>query len=123
MQRTGAEAPLLPHRHLVLEPKHQLRRTKAWKRELAECCELIPAMPRKLAGSQDPAPQFTRQLFDALGEIDCRTDAGEVEPIPAADIAVEDIADMQGQAEAQPGHRRLRQFGDVRLSLARGGER
>ena len=56
-------------------------------------------MLRELAGSQDPAPQLAGQLFNSRGEIDGRTDTGEVKAIPAADIAVEDIANVQGQAE------------------------
>ena len=41
------------------------------------------------------------QLFGACGKIDGGPNAGEIEPIAAADIAVEDIADVQCQAEAQ----------------------
>src|SRR5215470_14027389 len=99
-------APPLSHRNFVFEAKHELRRAEAGKSELAECGELTPAMLCELTGSQDPAPQLAGQLFDARGEIDGRTNAGEVEPIAAADIAVQDIADVQGQAEAQPGHGR-----------------
>src|SRR6202035_1248769 len=113
-------APPSPHRNFVFEAKHELRRAKAGKGELAECGELAPAMLCELAGSQDPAPQLAGQLFDARGEIDGRTDAGEVESIAAADIAVEDIADVQGQAKAQPGHGRACECGYVRLRLACG---
>jgi hypothetical protein len=34
------------------------------------------------------------QLFDARGTIDCWADAGEIEPIAATDIAVENITEM-----------------------------
>src|SRR5580704_16235108 len=79
-------------------------------------------MLRELAGSQDPAPQLAGQLFNSRGEIDGRTDTGEVKAIPAADIAVEDIANVQGQAEAQPGHGRARKFGDICPRLTCGEE-
>jgi len=42
-----------------------------------------------------PIAQLAGQLFHARGKIDRRTDAGEIESIAAADIAVKHIADMQ----------------------------
>src|SRR6516162_8758727 len=99
---SGADRLESLDRRLVREAEYFLGRAEARQRELAA------AMLCELARSQDPAPQRAGQLFDARGAIDSRTDAGEIEPIAAADIAVEDIADMQGEAEAQPRHRRGR---------------
>ena len=40
-------------------------------------------------------------LLQPRGEIDGGTDAGEVEPVAAADIAVQNLPDMQRDAEAE----------------------
>ena len=45
--------------------------------------------------------QTAGDLFEPRRKIDRRTDAGEIEPIAAADIAVQDVSDMQRDAEAK----------------------
>ena len=61
---------------------------------------------RPLAG-QSPeagggrAVQTAGDLLQPCRQIDRRTDAGEVEPVAAADIAVQDFADMEGDAETK----------------------
>ena len=45
--------------------------------------------------------QVAGDLFQPGGEIDRGADAGEVEPVAAADIAVQHRADMQRQAETE----------------------
>lgn len=40
-------------------------------------------------------------IFQPCGEVHRGTDAGEIEPVAAANIAVEDFSDMQGDAEAE----------------------
>src|SRR6202008_2247843 len=99
------------------EAEHPLGRAEAGKREFAECGEFAGAMLREFIGGENPAPQFAGQLFEASGKIDGWTNAGEIKPIAAADIAVEDIANVQCQAEAQPRQGRARKFGDIYLRL------
>src|SRR5215468_5519803 len=86
----NAVAPL-SHWYLIFEAEHPLRRAEAGEGEFPESSEVARAAAREFIGGEDPASQLTRQLFNARGEIDGRTNAGEIEPIGAADIAVEDI--------------------------------
>src|ERR1700760_4698012 len=46
--------------------------------------------------------QAACHLFQSSGEIDRRADAGEIEPVAAADIAVENLSDMERHAETKP---------------------
>src|SRR5271167_726100 len=100
--KTDPDGPPLPYRHFVFEAEHPLCRAKAGKGEFTKGGEFVGAMLRELIGGENRSPQLTGQLFNARGKIDSRTNAGEIEPIAAADIAVKDIADVQRQAEAQP---------------------
>src|SRR6516165_2260003 len=50
--------------------------------------------------SQHCAAEPAGQLFEARDEVDGRPDAGEIEPVAAANIAVKHLADMQSQPEA-----------------------
>src|SRR5262245_4358530 len=93
-------------RRLIIETEHLLRCAEAGKGEFAECGEFTRAMAGKFPRGEDGAPQLAGQLFDARCKIDSGPDAGEIEAIAAADIAVKDIAYVQGQAEPQPRHRR-----------------
>src|SRR5665213_1177039 len=45
--------------------------------------------------------QAARDLFQPGREIDRGPDAGEVEPVAAADVAVENLSDMQREPEAE----------------------
>src|SRR6266568_1931357 len=83
------DAPGSPPQSLVREPKNQLRRAKSGKAEFAECRKFARAVAREFFRGDDRAPEPAGQLFDARGKIDGGTDAGEIEPIAAADIAVE----------------------------------
>jgi hypothetical protein len=76
-----------------------LRCAKAGQPEFTERGEFSCAVAREITGGEDCAAQLRGQLFDAGGTIDGWTNASEIESIAAADIAVEDIADMQRQAE------------------------
>src|ERR1700730_13420229 len=87
--------PSPSHRRVVFEAKDRLCRAEAGQREFAEWRKFAPAVACELFRGADLAPQRPRQLFEASGKIDGWTDAGEIEPIAAADIAVEDIADVQ----------------------------
>src|SRR5271155_3766870 len=46
--------------------------------------------------------QAARHLFQPRRKIDGRADTGEIEPVAAADIAVENLSDMQSYTEAEP---------------------
>ena len=54
----------------------------------------MPTMP-------PPCDEAGRRFFPAGREIDGRTDAGEVEPVAAADIAVQNFSDMQRDPETK----------------------
>ena len=88
-------------RRLILETEDRLRCAEPGKREFAECREFTRAVAGKFSRGEDGASELAGQLFDARCKIDRGPDAGEIEAIAAADIAVEDIADVQCQAEAQ----------------------
>ena len=111
------------------QPEHHLRRRETGYRMLAEAPELVREVRGKIGGRDDGFAEFGRNLLQPRREIDRRADAGEVEAVAAADIAVHHLADMQRKPEAD----RLfvlglaRQFGDARFALrarttARGGK-
>src|SRR3954471_477427 len=45
--------------------------------------------------------QATRDLLEPGGKVHGRADAGEVEAVAAADIAVENVADVEGHPKAE----------------------
>jgi len=72
---------------------------------LAESGEFVRAATREFPGGEDRASELAGQLFNACGTVDGRANAGEIEPVAAADIAVEDIADVQRESvRAQSMH-------------------
>ena len=82
-------------------------------------------MAGECGGRDNRFAELGGNLFQPRGEIHRRADAGEIEAIAAADIAVHDLADVKRKPEA---YRRLvlagrRQFGDARAELPRAGER
>src|SRR5215475_3710265 len=86
---------------LPYEAEHRLSRAKASKCKLVDNSELVRAVDGKFTGGEDCSPQLTGQLLEARRQIHRRTDAGEVQTVAAADIAVQNFAHMQGQTEAQ----------------------
>src|ERR1043166_4281402 len=64
-----------------------LRLGKACNRKLAEVVPAAAADAGKTFGGHDGAAHLARQLFQPSGKIDRRSDAGEVEPRAAPDIA------------------------------------
>ena len=100
---TAASLPsqLRPN-HFIRQPEYQLRCVKAGQPEFTERGEFFRAVAREFTGSEDRVAQLGGQLFDPGGTIDGWTNASEIKSIAAADIAVEDIADVQCQAEPQP---------------------
>src|SRR5215469_17645140 len=112
---------------LLQQAKDLLRRAESGEREFAERDEFTAAMPRKFARSKYHPPQPTGQLLNARRQIDGLADAGEIETVAAADIAVKDLAQMQRQPEPQPAEMldpgRLGQRLDIRLRRTGSGER
>ena len=84
-------------------------------------------MPRESARSKYHPPQPTGQLLHASRQIDGLADAGEIETVAAADIAVKDLAQMQRQPEPDRvkmlDSGRLGQRLDIRRHRTGSGER
>src|SRR6187200_288981 len=117
------EAPSL---RWVGQAEHRLRRRKARHGALAELRELLRQVGGELRRSDDRLAELRRDLLQPRREIDRRPDAGEIEPVAAADIAILHLADVQREAEADRAlavARRLVQRLDQRAGLACGGER
>ena len=56
--------------------------------------------PAKSSEGNDTPAEGRRELLEARREVHRRADAGEIQPVAAADIAVEHLAQMQRQTEA-----------------------
>src|ERR1700734_1765022 len=89
-------------RDLVRQTVDALSPGKSGDRKLAEFGPAAGADVREALGRYDGAMQLAGDLLQPCCEIDGGADAGEVEPVAAADIAVEDLADMQRNPEAKP---------------------
>src|SRR5215472_14515698 len=112
---------------LLQQAKDLLRRAEAGEREFAERGEFTAAMPREFARSKYHPPQPAGQLLHACRQIDRLANAGEIQTVAAAYIAVKDLAQMQRQPEPQPVEMldlgRLGQRLDIRLRHTGSGER
>src|SRR5262249_3510391 len=53
----------------------------------------------RIRGRRDHAAQFARELFEARGQVYRGADAGEIEPVSAADVAIQDVADVKRQSK------------------------
>ena len=81
-------------------------------------------MLREIGGQNDRSPKASCQLFEPRRKIHGGADACEIEPITAANIAVEHFADMKRQTKAYSVRIGKRVDGiNVDLGFARGGER
>src|SRR5260221_1373886 len=101
----GANIKTMPssgHRRLVAEAERRLRRAEPGEGEFADRDELGAAVTGELARGKNDSAEPGGQLLDARREVHRRPDRGEVETVAATDIAVEDLAEMQRQAETQP---------------------
>src|ERR1035437_10299944 len=57
-------------------------------------------MWREFGGQNDRSPKAGGELFEPRCEVHRRADAGEIQPVTAADIAVEHFAKMERQTKA-----------------------
>ena len=67
---------------------------------LSEAAELIRKVAGKIRRRYDRFAELGRDLFQPRRKIHRRADAGEVEAVAAADIAVHHLADMEREPEA-----------------------
>src|SRR4051812_12163997 len=70
-------------------------------RKLTEIGPAISADVGKCRGRHDRSAEPAGDLFQPRREVDRRPDTREVEPVTAANIAIEDLTDMQRQPEAE----------------------
>src|SRR5262249_45528637 len=110
-----------------LNPEYRLRRAEAGELEFSNGQQPARTVKAEIAGSDDRAAELAGKLFQPRGEVHCRPDDGEVEPVAAADIAVKHLADVQCQAEtdgvAAGVPSRCRHSGDALSRVKRGGKR
>src|SRR3954453_6307096 len=88
-------------RNLIGQPVDALWLRKAGDRKFAKVAPQRRTGLRKTRRGDDRAAETARDLFQPCRQIDRRSDAGEVEPVAAADIAIQDAPDMQRHAEAK----------------------
>ncbi len=67
--------------------------------EATDLHQIVRTVFCELLRRHNAAPQLARQFFQARGQIDRRTDAREIEPVAAADIAVKNVADVERESE------------------------
>src|SRR4029077_7960990 len=70
-------------------------------RKLAEVVPASATDAGKPFRCHDRAVELAGDLFQSRSKIDGRANTGEVEPVAAADIAVQDCSDMQCEAETE----------------------
>src|SRR5258708_14612005 len=99
--RSERRSPASVRRRFVDQAVDPRGLCKAGNRKLAEVTPASAADAGKSFGRHHRAMQTAGYLFQPRRQIDRRADAGEVEPVAAADIAVEDSSDMQYNAEAK----------------------
>src|SRR6516225_5071644 len=76
-----------------------LLRRKSREREFPDRLEIGFAVTREFVGGEDHAAQFAGELFEARGQVYRGADAGEIEPVSAADVAIQDVADVKRQSK------------------------
>src|SRR5689334_21989069 len=86
---------------LLRESEHPCGLGKSGHRKFAEIAPAARADAGKALRRHHGAVQPSGQLFQPRRQIDRRPDAGEVEPVAAADIAVEDSPEVKRDAEAE----------------------
>ena len=85
----------------VAQPENGLRFAKSREFEVAQRDEFFRHMARESRRGDDGSPKTGGDFLQPRGAIDGRTDAGEVEPRARANIAVERVADVQRESEAE----------------------
>src|SRR6202011_1109344 len=110
----------------IRQPLTPLALRETCDRKFAEIAPAAGAYAGKAFGRHDGAMQTAGDLLQPRREIDGGADAGEVEPVAAADIAVEDVSDVQRHPEAKAldGFRNRVMHGiDAGAGFARGFQR
>jgi hypothetical protein len=82
------------------QAKRPLCRCKIPDRELAERLQIDPRLLSEIGGQNNRSPKARCQLFESRREVHGWADAREIQPITAANVAVEHFADMKRQTKA-----------------------
>src|ERR1700738_2195171 len=85
----------------ISQPVNPLGLRESCDRKFAEIAPAAGAYAGNACGAHEGAMQPAADLLQPRREIDGGADAGEVEPVAAADIAVEDFSDVQRHPEAK----------------------
>src|SRR5262245_61689674 len=100
---TKDAVPLWGVRHsrvrLIAHAEDGLLRGKPSEREVPDRLEIRPAVTREFVGGEDHSAQFAGELLEPRGQIYRGANAGEIQPVAAADVAVQDVADVKRQSE------------------------
>src|SRR5262249_9208635 len=72
---------------------------KSREREVSDRLEIRPAVTREFVGGEDHSAQFAGEVLEPRGQIYRGANAGEIQPVSAADVAVQDVADVKRQSE------------------------
>src|ERR1700704_3389109 len=96
----------LPHsasrrRRFVQQPVDALRLRKSGDRKLAKIGPSAGADASESGRCHDRAIEAAGEVFQPRRKIDGWTDAGEIQPVAAADITVQDFSNMQSDPEAE----------------------
>src|SRR5690242_5198969 len=91
--------------HFIAKAENALGLRKSGDRKFTEIDPVVTARAGEGGRCHHRPMQAARDLLEPGGKIDRRSDAGEVEAARTADIAEEDVADVQSQAETEVLHR------------------
>src|SRR5262249_23837521 len=114
------------HVCFVADAEDGLLRGKSREREVPDRLEIRPAVTREFVGGEDHSAQFAGELLEPRGQIYCGANAGEIQPVSAADVAVQDVADVKRQSETHAAYffsGRAIQRSDVSARLVCAGQR
>src|SRR5262249_23153967 len=84
---------------LLRHAEDGLPRGKSREREVPDRLEIRSAVTREFVGGEDHSAQFAGELLEPRGQIYRGANAGEIQPVSAADVAVQDVADVKRQSE------------------------
>src|SRR5262245_10522125 len=84
----------------VAKPVERRRNAKPRDCAVVDRRQRCRAALRERVRGDDRPTEVARDLFETRGEVHRGTDAGEVEPASAADVAVENLAEVEREPEA-----------------------